>query len=131
MRLLEERPARLDPIGRIYTAQELEQLPGDARYELIRGELCVMPNHSAEHGNKTMRSPHRSRYLSKSMIWVSALLQRQDLPLNRIQTRFWLPILLSSRATVWPISRPEATCCWRLTWSSKRVRLATHVQKSR
>lgn len=55
MRLLEEQRAQPGPIGRIYTARELEQLPDNARYELIRGELCVMPNNSAEHGNKTMR----------------------------------------------------------------------------
>jgi Uma2 family endonuclease len=55
MRLLEEQFAQPSPIDKIYTAQELEQLPNDARYELIRGELCIMPNNSAEHGNKTMR----------------------------------------------------------------------------
>jgi Uma2 family endonuclease len=35
---------------RLYTAEELEQLPNEERYELIRGELCLMPNNSAEHG---------------------------------------------------------------------------------
>jgi Uma2 family endonuclease len=55
MRLLEERLDIPDPSGQVFTALELEQLPSDARYELIRGELCEMPNNSAEHGNKTMR----------------------------------------------------------------------------
>ncbi len=56
MRLQEGRvlsPSEL--VGDIYTAQELERLPSEARYELVRGELRVMPNNSAEHGNKTMR----------------------------------------------------------------------------
>jgi len=30
-------------------------LPSNERYELIRGELCALPDNSAEHGNKTMR----------------------------------------------------------------------------
>jgi Uma2 family endonuclease len=55
MRLLDERLAQPSPIGEIYTAQDLEQIPSDERYELVRGELCAMPNNSAEHGNKTMR----------------------------------------------------------------------------
>lgn len=38
-----------------YTAEDLERLPADERLELIRGELCPMPNNSAEHGNKTAR----------------------------------------------------------------------------
>jgi len=55
MSLLEERFAQPGLIGEIYTAQELEQMPSIERYELVRGELCIMPNNSAEHGNKTMR----------------------------------------------------------------------------
>lgn len=55
MRLLEERLAQPIRGGEIVTAEELEQLPAEERYELIRGELCVLPNNSAEHGNKTMR----------------------------------------------------------------------------
>lgn len=55
MHQLEERIGQPMPVGGIYTAQDLEQLPSGERYELIRGELCVMPNNSAEHGNKTMR----------------------------------------------------------------------------
>src|SRR5580693_3786272 len=55
MRLLDDRLAQPPPSGEVYTAQELEKLPSNARYELIRGELCPMPNNSAEHGNKTMR----------------------------------------------------------------------------
>lgn len=38
---------------RVYTTADLEEMPHDARYELIRGELYLMPNNSAEHGNKT------------------------------------------------------------------------------
>jgi Uma2 family endonuclease len=55
MRLLDERLAQPTPVGEVYTAQKLEQLPSNERYELIRGELCAMPNNSADHGNKTMR----------------------------------------------------------------------------
>ena len=45
----------LQPKPRLYTAEDLEKMPGDARYELIRGELCPLPpNNNAEHGNKTM-----------------------------------------------------------------------------
>ena len=43
------RPKR----GKVYTTADLEEMPHDARYELIRGELYPMPNNSAEHGNKT------------------------------------------------------------------------------
>lgn len=28
---------------RLYTAEDLQNLPGGERYELIRGELCPMP----------------------------------------------------------------------------------------
>jgi Uma2 family endonuclease len=42
-------------LRKLVTAEELEQLPSDQRYELIRGELCAMPNNSADHGNKTSR----------------------------------------------------------------------------
>ena len=52
---LEEPITQPAPVGGIYTAQDLEQLPSNERYELIRGELCAMPNNSADHGNKTMR----------------------------------------------------------------------------
>lgn len=40
---------------RLYTAEDLENLPGSERYELIRGELCPMPDNSAEHGKITAR----------------------------------------------------------------------------
>lgn len=44
------------PVTKIYTAEDLEQMPGEARYELIRGELCPMPpDNGAEHGSKTAR----------------------------------------------------------------------------
>lgn len=46
------------PLGtrpRFYTAEELEQMPDDERYELIRGELIPMPDNSADHGDKTLR----------------------------------------------------------------------------
>lgn len=55
MGVLEERTVQPTPIGELYTAVDLEQLPANARYELIRGELCAMPISSAEHGNKPMR----------------------------------------------------------------------------
>lgn len=55
MRVLDNRVAQPTPIGELYTEEDLEQMPSSARYELIRGELCAMPNNSAEHGNKTMR----------------------------------------------------------------------------
>ncbi len=55
MDTIDERALRPGPIGALHTADDLEQLPSDARYELIRGELCAMPNNSAEHGNKTVR----------------------------------------------------------------------------
>jgi len=35
--------------AKIYTEEDLWQMPGDARYELIRGELCPKPDNSAEH----------------------------------------------------------------------------------
>ena len=54
MNLLEERLEHLIPVGKIYTAQDLEKLPSSERYELVRGELCAMPNNSADHGNKTI-----------------------------------------------------------------------------
>ena len=38
----------------LYTSADLEELPHDARYELIRGELFAMPNNSAEHGYTTI-----------------------------------------------------------------------------
>src|SRR5260221_10784294 len=38
---------------RLYTSEDLEQMPSGDRYELIRGELCLMPNNSSEHGYKT------------------------------------------------------------------------------
>ncbi len=41
--------------GELFTAEDLERLPEGERLELIRGELCPMPNNSAEHGDKTMR----------------------------------------------------------------------------
>jgi Uma2 family endonuclease len=41
------------PRPKLYTAHDLECLPNDVRYELIRGELRLMPNNSAEHGNVT------------------------------------------------------------------------------
>lgn len=55
MNQLEERAALPTPLGELYTEEDLEQMDSCARYELIRGELCAMPNNSAEHGNKTMR----------------------------------------------------------------------------
>jgi Uma2 family endonuclease len=55
MSVLDERTALATPIGELYTEEDLEQMPSGKRYELIRGELCAMPNNSAEHGNKTMR----------------------------------------------------------------------------
>src|SRR5215510_3257206 len=55
MSLLDERAILPTPLGELYTEEDLEQMPSDARYELIRGELCAMPNNSAEHGNKTAR----------------------------------------------------------------------------
>ncbi len=54
MQLLEERIEHLIPIGKVYTAHDLENMPSCERYELIRGELCAMPNNSANHGNKTI-----------------------------------------------------------------------------
>ena len=39
----------------LYTSAHLEELPHDARYELIRGQLFPMPNNSAEHGDVTAR----------------------------------------------------------------------------
>ena len=38
---------------KLYNAEELQQNFGHERYELIRGELRLMPNNNAEHGNKT------------------------------------------------------------------------------
>ena len=55
MTLLETRLEPFMPIGEIFTAECLQELPSEARYELIRGELCTMPNNSAEHGSKTAR----------------------------------------------------------------------------
>lgn len=55
MSLLEERIEPPTPLGKLYTEDDLEQMDSCARYELIRGELCAMPNNSAEHGNKTAR----------------------------------------------------------------------------
>jgi len=55
MSVLDERALLPAATRVLYTAEDLEQLPSDARYELIRGELCAMPNNSADHGNKTMR----------------------------------------------------------------------------
>lgn len=55
MSVITAREAPPTPLGETYRAADLEQMPSHERYELIRGELCVMPNNSAEHGNKTMR----------------------------------------------------------------------------
>lgn len=55
--------------GKVYTAEDLLQMPGDARYELIRGELCPMPDNSAEHGSRTDRLASR----------VSVFVQDNDL----------------------------------------------------
>ena len=44
MSALDELTTQQPPIGMLYTAEDLEQMPSDARYELIRGELCPMPN---------------------------------------------------------------------------------------
>ena len=55
MSLLKERSTQPKQVDKLYTSEELEQMPSDDRYELIRGELCAMPNNSAEHGNKTAR----------------------------------------------------------------------------
>lgn len=40
---------------RFYTAEDLENLPGKERYELIRGALCPMPDNSAGNGKITAR----------------------------------------------------------------------------
>lgn len=53
MSVLKARTQSVTPARKLYTAEDLESLPSDARYELIRGELCLMPNNSAEHGNIT------------------------------------------------------------------------------
>ena len=43
------------PASRQYTADDLLAMPSDARYELILGELIVMPPPpGGEHGNKTL-----------------------------------------------------------------------------
>ena len=55
MRVIEDRMLPRTPPGALYVAEDLERLPADQRLELIRGELCPMPNNSAEHGNKTAR----------------------------------------------------------------------------
>src|SRR5438105_2093912 len=55
MSVTEDRVMPQTPPGVLYTAVDLERLPADERLELIRGELCPMPNNSAEHGNKTAR----------------------------------------------------------------------------
>ena len=39
----------------LFTAEDLERLPGEPRFELIRGELLPMADNSAEHGNVTAR----------------------------------------------------------------------------
>ena len=41
------------PRKRLYSSEELEKLPSNGRYELIRGELYRMPNNSAQHGFRT------------------------------------------------------------------------------
>src|SRR5690348_6295213 len=55
MSVTEDRVLSQALSGARYTAEDLERLPIDDRLELIRGELCPMPNNSAEHGNKTAR----------------------------------------------------------------------------
>src|ERR1051326_1825067 len=55
MSVTEDRRLARKAQGALHTAEDLERLPADARLELIRGELCPMPNNSAEHGNKTAR----------------------------------------------------------------------------
>ena len=55
MTLLEDQTIPSMPLGELYTAECLQELPSHARLEIIRGELCTMPNNSAEHGNKTAR----------------------------------------------------------------------------
>ena len=55
MSLLQERAEQTPTPETVYSAEDLETMPSGERYELIRGELCAMPNNSAEHGSKTMR----------------------------------------------------------------------------
>lgn len=55
--------------AKIYTEEDLLQMPANARYELIRGELCPMPENSAEHGSRTDRLASR----------VSVFVQDNDL----------------------------------------------------
>lgn len=45
-----EKPA---PPRKLFTAKDLERLPPDDRCEVIRGELCPMPDIEAMHGNIT------------------------------------------------------------------------------
>jgi len=54
MSLLETPRPFLAEDTKLYTAEDLEQMPSEARYELIRGELFPMPNNSAEHGYTTI-----------------------------------------------------------------------------
>ena len=55
MSAIQEIPTRL------YTAEELERLPADSRYELIQGELVsVPPDNGAEHGNITLKLSSRA-----------------------------------------------------------------------
>ena len=54
MSSVETRLVTQVPVGELFTADDLERLPAEDRLELIRGELCPMPNNGAEHGLKTM-----------------------------------------------------------------------------
>jgi len=53
--LLADRATLPSRLGKLVTAEELERMPSDERYELICGKLRAMPNNSTDHGNKTMR----------------------------------------------------------------------------
>ena len=55
MSSLETRQQLQTAFCELYTAADLERLPAGLRLELIRGELCPMPNNSAMHGLLTSR----------------------------------------------------------------------------
>lgn len=55
MSSLETRHQPQAATGELFTAADLERLPAGERFELIRGELCPMPNNSAMHGLLTSR----------------------------------------------------------------------------
>lgn len=53
--ILERPQQKVSLSARLYTAEEVEAMPSHRRVELVRGEISIMPNNSAEHGDKTMR----------------------------------------------------------------------------